>query len=125
MTDRSNPCRVLVVEDEYYIADDLVRALRANGLAIVGPVASQSAALGELDRHAVDFAVIDINLDGAISFNLAAVLQARDIPFMFLTGYDPSVLPEAFRSVLLLQKPYDHDAVLGEIAHRLAPEKHQ
>ena len=37
--------RVLVVEDEFFLADDLVRALKRHGAEVVGPVPSLDRAL--------------------------------------------------------------------------------
>lgn len=106
---------VLVLEDEYFIADDLARNLAAEGLTIVGPVATERAARSRLDETRIDFAVLDIDLQGAKSFGLAAELRARGVPFLFLTGYDRSSVPKAFDDVPILQKPQDPDAVVAEI----------
>ena len=106
---------VLIVEDEFFIADDLARALRRKGMATLGPVADPIAAMATINGAEVDFAVVDINLDGAISFKVAAELRRREIPFLFLTGYDTSVVPAEFGDAVLLQKPSDSDVIVAEI----------
>ncbi|GLQ52337.1 response regulator [Dyella flava] len=55
----------------------------------------------------IDAAILDINLAGQPSFPLADVLQERGVPFVFASGYGESGVPDAYRHVPVLQKPYD------------------
>ena len=49
----------------------------------------------------VDGAVVDIDLNGTASFPICEQLQKRDIPFVFLTGYDrPYPVPQEFRQFI-------------------------
>lgn len=111
----AEPYRVLIVEDEYFIADEVAIALRRDGFDAVGPVAETAAALAALDAGNVDFAVVDINLEGTASFAVASELRARNIPFLFLTGYDASIVPAELNDVPLLRKPYDGHMVVAEV----------
>jgi len=75
---------------------------------VVGPAASvdQGAALIDAaDR--LDGAVLDINLGGEPSYRLVEVLQARGVPVIFATGYEPDVIPQTYRDVPLCKKPMD------------------
>jgi CheY-like chemotaxis protein len=100
--------RVLVVEDEYFLADDLAQALRKLGAEILGPVPTRDSALALLSSEAsVDVAVLDINLKGQAVFPVADALIARGVPFVFATGYDQSAVPEAYRDVPRWEKPFD------------------
>jgi two-component SAPR family response regulator len=98
--------RVLVVEDQYLIADDLSRALREFGAQIVGPVSSSEAARAEMAQSQVDVAFLDINLNDEVVFPLADELERRGIPFIFATGHDAAIIPERFKSKLRLEKPF-------------------
>jgi hypothetical protein len=50
--------------------------------------------------------VLDINLGGgAPRFEIAHLLKARGVPFVFLNGYDPEVIPRDLADVVRLQKP--------------------
>lgn len=61
--------RILVVEDEYLLAEDMRETLEAEGAEVVGPVARLSAGLALLDvGPAIDGAVLDINLQATWSF---------------------------------------------------------
>lgn len=99
--------RVLVVEDEFYLARDLAETLKAQGAAIMGPFPRRDAALAALAGETPDCAVIDVNLGGGADFGLADELQARGVPFLFFTGYDPEVIPERFSGVRRMEKPVD------------------
>ena len=55
-----------------------------------------------------DAALIDVNLDGEMSWDVAAVLRTRGIPFVFGTGYDvSSILPDDLAGSSVIAKPYD------------------
>jgi hypothetical protein len=56
--------------------------------------------------------VVDVNLGAGPSFGLASALQVREIPFVFLTGYDRDIVPAEFRDVPCLQKPVDPERVI-------------
>ncbi|WP_428970223.1 response regulator [Sphingomonas sp. Xoc002] len=97
--------RVLIVEDEYFIADDLARAFRRAGAVIVGPAPSLSKATAAIALNTIDFAVLDIKLGNDLVFLFADHLLERRIPFVFATGYDGSVIPRRFAAVPSFQKP--------------------
>ncbi|GGK44294.1 response regulator [Salinarimonas ramus] len=99
--------RVLVVEDEYFIADDLAQALAAEGAEVIGPVGDPREALDLVANERIDRAVLDINLHGELVFDVARALQARDIPFVFATGYAANVVPSGLSHVPRWEKPFD------------------
>jgi CheY-like chemotaxis protein len=108
--------RVLVVEDEYFIAEEIVVALRRQGAEIAGPVGSAAEALQLLDKGvSIDLAVLDIHLRGGDSFEVARALKARDTPFVFATGYDGSALPADQHGVPLWEKPFDASALMAAL----------
>jgi len=108
--------RVLVVEDEYFIAEELGAALVALGAVIVGPAATMERALQLLDAPGCDMAVLDINLKGKSSFRLADVLASRGVPFVFATGYDESAVPADHKHVPRWEKPFDTGALAAALA---------
>ncbi|WP_058755231.1 response regulator [Sphingomonas endophytica] len=99
------------MEDEYFIASDLKRALEAEQVTVVGPVGSVADALRLIDHDGVDIAMLDVNLGTAMCFPVAERLRELGVPFMFLTGYDDWALPDVFRDVPLLPKPF----VVGDV----------
>jgi hypothetical protein len=60
---------------------------------------------------------LDVNLDGERSFPVAELLSARNIPFIFLTGYDSStVFPDKFQHAPRLAKPLDSKMLASALA---------
>jgi DNA-binding response OmpR family regulator len=109
--------RVLVIEDEYFLADDIAQALRALGARIVGPYGDLDEATDVVDRDvAIDAAIVDINLRNDMVFPLARVLRSRKVPLVFMTGYDSSSIEPEFHDVRLWSKPLDLRAVTRELA---------
>ena len=99
--------RVLLVEDSLIIALDAEDILVRLGARDVVTEATVENALAAIDDNTPDFAVLDINLGERNSFSVADVLLAKDVPFVFATGYgEQAKLPEQHASRLVLQKPY-------------------
>jgi DNA-binding response OmpR family regulator len=103
--------RILVVEDNYLVADVLCEGLRECGCEVVGPapsVAGCEKLIGAEDGDRLHGAVLDVNLGGEFSFPIAARLRELGVPFIFLTGYDDrQVVPTEFQSVRRISKPCD------------------
>ena len=72
--------RVLVVEDEYFVATDLQRALQKEGACVVGPAGDLARGMALLDGEPVDAAVLDVNLEGSVSLPIADELSQRSVP---------------------------------------------
>jgi two-component SAPR family response regulator len=115
MSDTSIIHRVLIVEDEYYLATDLEVALRSENADVVGPICHLSDALHEIDKGRFDAAVIDINLQGEFAYDLADKLKSRGIPFVFATGYSPDAIPSRFSDVVRFQKPFEPACIAKRI----------
>ena len=108
--------RVLLVEDEYYIADDLCRALEGCGAHVVGPVPSLAKALPLAENENLTCAVLDINLRGESGFKVAEALHRRNIPFIYSTGYHASAVPDHLKGAVHLEKPFRIEELLHSIA---------
>ena len=104
--------RILVVEDEYLIADTMQRGLEDEGAVVVGPAPTVRKALRLLDTEPdLDGAVLDLNLGAERVFPVADALQARGIPFLFTTGYDAAAVPQAWRHIQRLEKPIEMEVI--------------
>jgi CheY-like chemotaxis protein len=115
---RLNGCRVLVVEDESIVAWLLEDMLEGFGCRVVGPMAKVDEALEAINLEDVDVAVLDVNLNGEMSYPIADVLRSRGVPFVFSTGYDPDRLSGEYSSCPVLQKPF-HNFELAEALEAL------
>jgi DNA-binding response OmpR family regulator len=110
------PTRVLVVEDEYLIAADLVMRLEGEGVEVIGPVGTIEGALDLLDRTEIlDGAVLDLSLSGEMAFPVADALRDRGVPFVFSTGYDRTRIPTRYAGVTRLDKPTNAMMVLNAL----------
>jgi CheY-like chemotaxis protein len=109
--------RVLVIEDEYFLADDIAHALKQLGAQIVGPVGELEEAAGVVEGDiAIDAAVLDVNLHNDMVFPLARVLRDRKVPFVFTTGYDRASITPEFQDVRRWEKPVDISAMARDLA---------
>lgn len=104
--------RVLLVEDEYFIADEMACSFEASGAEVVGPVGSVQSALDLIaEAERLDGAVLDVNLRGDKSYPVADSLLARGVPFVFATGYDAISIPARYAHVTRCEKPVDPEKI--------------
>jgi CheY-like chemotaxis protein len=54
-----------------------------------------------------DVAVLDVNVGGQLSYELADFLHERQIPIVFLTGYDSPAIGGKWRQHPMCRKPCD------------------
>ena len=102
--------RILVVEDEPLLAMLLEESLTELGHTVAGSAATVEQALATLDSETVECALLDFTLaDEANSLPVAARLQARGIPFVYLTGHHTLPGDQAIPPAPLLTKPFTLD----------------
>ena len=102
---------VLIVEDEYFVADEVRRALEKAGAVVVGPAPSVEIGMHLIDDNNVDGAILDIRLDGETVFPIAERLQDLGIPFVFATAYMQADIPERYGGYYLCEKPAELSAI--------------
>jgi CheY-like chemotaxis protein len=99
-------CKVLIVEDEMMIAMMIEDMLFDLGYQVAGMAAKPGQALEMIRSGSPDAAILDVNLDGQNSYEIAAALDAQGVPFLFSTGYGAHGVAERFRGRPILQKPF-------------------
>jgi len=79
---------ILVVEDSYFLANEMEIFLEQLGAIVVGPAGSVRDGLALVERQGsrIDAAVLDVNLRNEKVFPVADALRARGIPIVFCTG---------------------------------------
>lgn len=107
--------RLLIVEDVYFVAEELARAFEDRGAIVVGPAPTIGDALALIAQQPLDGAILDINLHGEMVYPVADELASRGVPFIFATGYDVTVVPARFSAVKLCEKPADPNVVLDAL----------
>lgn len=82
--------KILVVEDEWIIANDLKDSLVEMGYRVTGIASSGEEAMASVEEEEPDLMLMDIVLKGKMSgIDAARVIRAhRKIPVIFLTAYD-------------------------------------
>jgi CheY-like chemotaxis protein len=105
--------RVLVLEDEVLLAIEAAETLEDLGAVVVGPVHRIDDALGLVAGEALDAALLDVNIGGRSSREVAERLRARGVPIVFATGYGAraDVLP----GCPVLDKPYSRSQVAAAL----------
>jgi len=99
--------RVLLVEDEALVGIMIQECLNEFGFQIAGPVCTASEALAAAQNGHFDAAILDINLGDGLVYQVAEILSARGVPFVFVTGYDTDSIDSRFSQVPVLQKPVE------------------
>src|SRR5688572_30148941 len=108
---------VLIVEDDYLQADGLCLCVTNAGAVVLGPAGKIDQAVALINMNGVDVAVVNINLGDGPSFEVAGHLLRSKLPFVFVTGYNCRTLPQDFRHVLCLGKPYSEDHLIRSLAN--------
>jgi len=106
--------RVMLVEDESLIAMMMEQTLSDLGYDVVGPFGTVREAIEAIECEPVDAAILDINLGGEMAYPIARILQAREVPFVFMTGYGTETIAVPFPNARIFQKPLDRE-VLREL----------
>lgn len=110
-----NGKRIVVVEDDYLLANDICRELRELGATVLGPAPTPFYATQLIGRRKIDAAVLDVRLHGTTVFDVADLLKSQGVPILFATAYDRKALPARFREASLLEKPLDRKKLVSEI----------
>ncbi|MHC2337659.1 response regulator [Bradyrhizobium sp. USDA 4454] len=116
--------KILIVEDEYFIADDCARAAQGAGFQVIGPFGCIIDAISNMPDD-IDGALLDVNLQGSKVYPLLDRLLSRAIPVAIYTGYEPQNLPAQYSGLTIVTKPGDCiDAVRSLIFKMLdAPKR--
>jgi len=104
--------RIIVVEDEALVAEDIKETLVYLGYEVPAVVSSGEDALKELERINADLVLMDIMLSGDMDgIETAGIIQSRfDLPVVYLTAHaDENTMERAKVSVPFgyIMKPFD------------------
>jgi CheY-like chemotaxis protein len=113
--------RVLVVEDEYFVAILIEEILESAGCIVTGPIPRLPEALDAVDHEDYDVAVLDVNLAGERINPVADALSERNVPFLFVTGYGANALPSEYAERPHLCKPFRMGDLLCTLSNVVKP----
>jgi hypothetical protein len=103
--------RILLVEDEILVAMMMRDILSELGFLVIGPFSRLSEAMIAAVHDEIDGGIIDINLGGEFVYPVADVLVARNIPFVFVTGYGVESIDDRFGFISIIKKPVQRQAL--------------
>jgi DNA-binding LytR/AlgR family response regulator len=109
---------ILVVEDDFLVADALCALLEEAGATVVGPIGWADEALAFVEDRANDFdgAVLDMDLHGQKSYVIADALAKRHVRFVLTTGYGAEALAFDYRHYPRCEKPFDARTLFKALA---------
>jgi CheY-like chemotaxis protein len=111
---------VLLVEDEYLIALQAEQMLADMGIRSIEIASTWNAASKRAEEGHFDVAILDVNLNGQMSFPIAGKLSERGIPFVFASGYDLRERGQAGLDGVFLAKPYTSEALSEALVSALS-----
>ncbi|WP_157961284.1 response regulator [Microvirga flavescens] len=114
----SAPTRILIVEDDIFIALDLQDLARLQGQVEVVTACTIAQARQEA-ASPVALALLDIDVLDGKTFELAEQLQSSGTPVLFISGSNRYDLPPQLQSVPFIAKPYDPDVVTKMLVNLL------
>jgi CheY-like chemotaxis protein len=111
---------VLLVEDEYLIALDAEQILKNLEFANVEMAATWDCAVKQARVGRFDIAVLDVNINGQLSFPIADVIAQRGIPVVFASGYDLRQRVNSEFDGVCVTKPYTSERLKEALSVALA-----
>jgi CheY-like chemotaxis protein len=112
--------KVLVLEDNALVAMHLEEMLSEAGCQVVAMIDNVKGAMEFIRGHAIDAAVLDVNLRGEKVFGVAEELMARRVPLVFSSGYGQRFLPPQFDRAPHLSKPFEPETLRDALAEACA-----
>ncbi len=111
--------RILIVEDDAFIAMALEDTLLDFGMSVAG-IARNLREAERLARECeFDVALLDVNIGHDTIDPIAEAIAARGLPFVFTTGHGRAGLPEAYRDRAIVEKPFYVDEILRALREQL------
>jgi len=110
---------VFLVEDEVMIRMMVADMLEELGYTVAAEAGEINEALRLAKSTEFDFAILDVNVNGKVISPVADLIKARNLPFIFATGYGSSGLPEEYRDRPALQKPFQIETLARMIDNTL------
>jgi CheY-like chemotaxis protein len=117
--------RLLIVEDEYFLAQDLANQFQSLEAVVLGPAGTVADALRVLASSEPEGAILDINLRGERVYPVADSLRRRKVPFIFASGYGSELEPTDYADVPRCIKPVNFVTLAKALADEIDAKKAQ
>lgn len=113
--------RVLIVEDELIVAEDLKQLLENWGYEVIGAVGSGKTALRLSKQIQPDILLMDVRIQGSLNgVETALVIRSffeKEIPIVFFSGHPPQENPilASMGRYIYVNKPFTQEELLSAI----------
>jgi DNA-binding response OmpR family regulator len=114
--------RILIVEDDPFIAMDIEAAVIDDlGDQTEVVLADSLCTAQPLADGLVDVALLDVDVIGGKTFEIALALHRRGTPFAFVSGSLPADLPLELLGAAFVRKPFHSRDILSFVKSALRP----
>jgi two-component system, response regulator PdtaR len=121
--------KILIVEDEHLVADDIKERLESMGYIVTGISISEEDAIKKTGETNPDLILMDVKLGSGDGIKAAQQIKERyEIPFIYLTGYyDDEILKRAAMTqpAGYITKPFDDIGLHSAIQVALYRQKYE
>jgi len=115
--------RVLVVEDEIFVALDVAATVEDAQGTVIGPVGTVKQAIDLINRQEVDAAILDVNLADGDLEPILERLKSQNIFVVVHTGGGlPAHLAARYPDVPVFRKPVPPYVLTRTLAHAFSSE---
>ena len=116
-------CTILIVEDEPLIGFGMADVIRTEGGEVIGPGVTCGQALRAMAGRRINAAILDIMLKGKMVFGLADALLGQRVPFVFVTGDVEHLVPERYKHVPIVLKPFVKHELISALKKAMRQKK--
>lgn len=107
------PAAILVIDDDLFVAFAIEDIVAQAGYRVVGPATNVEDGLRLVAYAQPTAALVDIRLGNEDASEVARELQARSIPFAFVSTYAERAAVRDFPDIPFLPKPFEDGMLLG------------
>ncbi|AUW57343.1 response regulator [Sphingobium sp. SCG-1] len=107
--------RILILEDDVFLADDMRRSLEDAGYEVLGPFDEQSSELSHAFDREPHAAILDMKLRGDGTSAIVDRLQSLDIPIIVPAGYAHAEVRSRISDLSLVEKPYSMSKIVAAV----------
>jgi DNA-binding response OmpR family regulator len=110
-----NAKKILIVEDNYAVAESISRTIFEVGFVTVGPVDTADKAICQIMQDVPDGALLDVGLRRGSALAVADALRERKVPFVVLTAHGRETLPPELSQAPYLAKPMTESELIDTV----------
>lgn len=107
---------ILVAEDNFLVSEYLRTVIESAGATVVGPAADVESACDFARTGGLHGAVLDLQLGDDVAEPLMNELDSRRVPFVVISGFEQSSVPQRFAGMSYVAKPIAEAELIEKVA---------